>query len=73
MINGPYQVKTDTYLVGTPEIRLGTILNEGGREGEFFSPSYFVAIFKEQRLEIRGVHFAYLRIALVGTEDAPLI
>ncbi len=36
MINDPYQVKTGKYLVGTPEIRLGTILNEGGREGEFF-------------------------------------
>jgi hypothetical protein len=40
---------------------------------KFFSPSYFVAIFKEQRLEIRGVHFARLRIGLVGTEETPLI
>ena len=72
-INGPYQIKTGTYLVGTPDIRLGTILNAGGRDGEFFSPSYFVAIFKEQRLYIRSIHFAFLRIGLIGTEDAPLI
>jgi hypothetical protein len=35
-INGQYQVKAGTYLVGTPEIQLGTILNEGGWEGDFF-------------------------------------
>jgi hypothetical protein len=35
-INGLYQFKTGTYLVGTPEIRLGTILNAGGRDGKFF-------------------------------------
>jgi hypothetical protein len=35
-VNGQYQDRTGTYLVGKPEIQLGTILNAGGREGEFF-------------------------------------
>jgi hypothetical protein len=37
LINGQYQVRTGTYLVGTPEIPLGTILNAGGWEGDFFT------------------------------------
>jgi hypothetical protein len=36
-INGQYQVKTGTYLVGTPEIWLGTILNAVGGKGDFFN------------------------------------
>jgi hypothetical protein len=54
-INGQYQINTGTYLVGTPEIKLGTILNAGGWEGDFFhrlnvspflkgqGPTYFAA------------------------------
>jgi hypothetical protein len=34
-INGQYQINTGTYLVGTPEIQLGTILNSGGGQGIF--------------------------------------
>jgi hypothetical protein len=41
---------TGTYLVGTPEIQLGTILNAEGREGGVFSPSYRFAIFKRTNI-----------------------
>jgi hypothetical protein len=49
MINGQYQVKTGTYLVGTPEIRLGTILNAGGRGGDFFHRLIMSPFLKGQR------------------------
>ena len=49
MINGQYQVKTGTYLVGTPEIRLGTILNAGGWGGDFFHRLIVSPFLKRRR------------------------
>ncbi len=61
-INGQYQVKTGTYLVGTPEIWLGTILNAGGREGDFFHRLIVLPFLKGQSLQICGIRFACLRM-----------
>ncbi len=58
---------TGTYLVGTPEIQLGTILNAGGREGDIF---HCLIVFKRTDMYWLGSRFACLRM---GTKDAPLI
>jgi hypothetical protein len=48
-IKGPYHFMTGTYLVGTPEIRLGTILNAGGSGGDFFHRLIVSPFLKRRR------------------------
>ncbi len=72
-INGPYQFKTGTYLVGTPEIRLGTILNAGGGGGDFFHRLIVSPFLKRRRSTISRQPLCYLRIEVMGTKDAPLM
>ena len=61
-INGPYQIKTGTYLVGTPDIRLGTILNAGGWEGDFFHRLIVSPFLKRRRSTISRQPLCCLRI-----------
>ncbi len=72
-INGQYQVRTGTYLVGTPEIRLGTIFNAGGWEGDFFH-RLIVSPFLKGQGPADSLHplclFAH---RIIGTKDAPPI
>ncbi len=72
-INGPYQFKTGTYLVGTSEIQLGTILNAGGWVGDFFHRLIVSPFLKRRRSTDPRQPLCYLRIEVIGTKDAPLM
>ncbi len=72
-INGQYQVRTGTYLVGTPEIRLCTIFNAGGWELDFYH-RLIVSPFLKGQGPTDSLHplclFAH---RIIGPKDAPLI